>query len=121
MELLLEVRRVNGRRVFEDKDFRWLRVLNCMKRINMPVAKIKTYIDLAQQGDRTLRERYELIMEQKRKIEEEMAVLEECYQEFEYKEWYYQTAMAAGTEKVVENVASDEPTLEVDRIPSNGE
>lgn len=121
MELLLEVRRVNGRRVFEDKDFRWLRVLNCMKRINMPVAKIKTYIDLAQQGDRTLRERYELIMEQKRKIEEEMAVLEKCYQEFEYKEWYYQTAMAAGTEKVVENVASDEPTLEVDRIPSNGE
>lgn len=29
--LLPNIRRVNGKRVFEDKDFKWLRVLNCMK------------------------------------------------------------------------------------------
>ena len=39
--LLPYVNKVNGRRVFEDKDFKWLRVLNCMKNINMPIKKIK--------------------------------------------------------------------------------
>ncbi len=36
----------SGIRVFEDKDFKWLRVLNCMKRINMPISKIKEYVNL---------------------------------------------------------------------------
>ncbi len=117
MGLFPNVRRENGRRVFEDKDFRWLRVLNCMKNINMPITKIKEYVELTQQGDNTLQARYELILEQKRVIEEEMARLQKCYTEFEYKEWYYQTAIAAGTEAVVEDVTSTAPTLEIDKIP----
>ena len=34
------VKRVNGIRVFEDKDFPWLRMLNCLKNLNMPIKKI---------------------------------------------------------------------------------
>ena len=52
--LLPYVNKVNGRRVFEDKDFKWLRVLNCMKNINMPIKKIKEYVELVKQGDNTL-------------------------------------------------------------------
>lgn len=115
--LLPDVKRENGRRVFEDKDFRWLRVLNCMKRINMPLNKIKEYVELAKKGDDTLEERYALILEQKKKIEEEIEALNKCYQEFEYKEWYYKTAIEAGTEKVVENATACSPTLEIDKIP----
>ena len=33
--LLPNVNKVNGRRIFEDKDFKWLRVLNCIKNINL--------------------------------------------------------------------------------------
>ena len=40
--LLPNIKRVNGRRIFEDEDFKWLRVLNCMKKINMPIKKIKS-------------------------------------------------------------------------------
>ncbi len=56
--LLPYVKRENGRRVFEDKDFKWLRVLNCMKNINKPIKKIKEYVELALQGDSTLKARY---------------------------------------------------------------
>jgi DNA-binding transcriptional MerR regulator len=119
MGLFPEVRRENGRRVFEDKDFKWLRVLNCMKNIKMPITKIKEYLDLAQQGDTTLRARYDLILAQKQAIEAEIANLEKCRKEFEYKEWYYETAIKAGTEAVVENITSTAPTLEIDQIPSN--
>ncbi len=117
MGIFPNIKRVNGRRVFTDEDFKWLRVLKCMKRINMPVKKIQEYVALAQKGDATLKERYGLILEQKRLIEKEIAELQECYKEFEYKEWYYQTAIQAGTEKVVESVTSNEPTLHIDTIP----
>lgn len=117
--LLPNIKRVNGRRIFEDEDFKWLRVLNCMKKINMPIKKIKEYVELAKQGDSTLQERYALVLEQKAIIKNQIEELNICLKEFEYKEWYYQTAIEAGTEKVVENVTSISPTLEVDKIPKN--
>ena len=36
MGIFPNVKKVNGRRVFTDDDFKWLRVLKCMKKINMP-------------------------------------------------------------------------------------
>ena len=115
--LLPNVNKVNGRRIFEDKDFKWLRVLNCMKNINMPIKKIKEYVELAQKGDSTLKARYEMILEQKQVIQNQIKDLNNCLKEFEYKEWYYETAIKAGTESAVENVTSIAPTLEIDKIP----
>lgn len=115
--LLPNIKRINGRRVFEDEDFKWLRVLNCMKKINMPIKKIKEYVELAKLGDSSLQQRYNLILEQKGVIKNQIEELNICLQEFEYKEWYYQTAIKAGTEKVVENITSNSPTLEVDKVP----
>ena len=119
MGLLPGVKRVNGRRIFEDKDFKWLRVLNCMKKINMPIDKIKAYVELAEKGDSTLQERFDMILEQKEIVLGRIDELKNCLKEFEYKEWYYTEAIKAGTEKVVENVTSCSPTLEVDTIPKN--
>ena len=119
MGLLPGVKRVNGRRVFEDKDFKWLRVLNCMKKINMPIDKIKAYVELAEKGDSTLQERFDMILEQKEIVLSQIDELKNCLKEFEYKEWYYTEAIKAGTENVVENVTSCSPTLEVDTIPKN--
>lgn len=60
-----------------------------------------------------------MILEQKYIIEEQINDLNNCLKEFEYKEWYYKTAIEAGTKKVVENVTSIAPTLEIDKIPKN--
>ena len=117
MGLLPGVKRVNGRRVFEDKDFKWLRVLNCMKKINMPIDKIKAYVELAEKGDSTLQERFDMILEQKQFVLGQIAELKNCLKEFEYKEWYYTEAIKAGSEKEFMNITSDSPTLEVDKIP----
>lgn len=117
--LLPNIKRMNGRRIFEDEDFKWLRVLNCMKKINMPIKKIKKYVELAKQGDSTLEQRYRLILEQKVAIKNQINELNMCLQEFEYKEWYYQTAIEAGTEEILKDITSISPTLEVDKIPKN--
>ncbi len=119
MGIFPNIKKISGKRVFTDEDFKRLRVLKCMKKINMPVKKIQKYVELAQKGDATLEERYQMILEQKKVIEKEIKELQECYKEFQYKEWYYKTAIEAGTEKVVENITSNSPTLDVDIIPKN--
>ena len=115
--LLPHIKRVNGIRVFEDEDFRWLRVLNCLKNTKMPIKKIRKYVQLAQKGDETLQERYQLIQEQKEYILSQIQEYQYYLQEIEYKEWYYQQAIQAGSEESVKKHGSNHATLEVDRIP----
>lgn len=116
--LLPHIKRVNGMRVFEDEDFRWLRVLNCLKNTKMPIKKIRKYVELAQKGDETLQERYQLIQEQKEYILSQIQEYQYYLQEIEYKEWYYQQAIQAGSEESVKKHGSNHATLEVDRIPA---
>lgn len=117
--LLPDVKRKNGIRVFENKDFKWLRVLNCLKNTNMPIKKIKEYVKLAQQGDSTLKERYDLIKEQKENILHQIEQLKYYLKEVEYKAWYYETAMKEGTEKNILEQMLDIPTFEIDQVPKN--
>ena len=117
--LLPNVKRVNGIRVFEDKDFKWLRVLNCLKNTNMPIKKIKEYVELAEKGDSTLKERRELIKEQKQVILDQIEEYKKCLKEVEFKEWYYDTAIKRGTEKGLADLVSDKATLDIDKIPKD--
>lgn len=116
--LLPNIKRVNGIRVFEDEDFKWLRVLNCLKNTNMPIKKIKRYVDLAQEGDATLKERQQLIQEQKQNILDQIKQFQYYLQEIEYKEWYYKEAIKAGSEKAIYDLIPDIATFEIDKIPN---
>lgn len=116
--LLPNVKRINGRRVFEDTDFSWLRVLNCMRNTGMPIKEIRKYMSLCEQGDTTLQERYVMIQAQKRRIEEEILFLEHNLKELKYKEWYYEKALEAGSESIHQHTPC-KPTFEVDQIPKD--
>lgn len=111
------VKRVHGIRVFEDQDFPWLRMLNCLKNINMPIKKIKEYVDLALQGDETLQQRYQLILEQEQSIEKQMQELVYYKKQIDFKKAYYEKAIEAGTEEAVKDWPNPKATLEVDTLP----
>lgn len=119
--LLPNIKRVNGIRIFEEEDFSWLRVLNCMKNTGMPIRKIKRYVDLSKQGDSTLEERYELIKEQRQNVQDQMDQLKYYMEELDYKDWYYRTAIEKGSEEAVSKMIQDNPSkgLENDKIPRN--
>ena len=117
--LLPEVNRVNGIRVFEDRDFAWLRILNCLKNTNMPIKKIKEYVELTKLGDSSLKERYEIIKEQKEKILEQIEQFQYYLKEIEFKEWYYETALKEGTEKNMMERIKNNPSFDLDEIPKN--
>lgn len=115
--LFPNVKRVNGIRIFEDKDFVWLRVLNCLRRINMPVKKMKEYVLLCSKGDESLKERLKMIEEQEENINLQIKELEYYKKEIEFKKEYYKAAIAAGSEDAVKDWSCKEATLEVDKLP----
>jgi DNA-binding transcriptional MerR regulator len=116
--LLPDIERVNGRRVFTDKDFAWLRVLNCLKNTGMPIKEIRRYIELCQKGDSTLEERYRIILDQKKAILSQIESLQYNLKEINYKEWYYEKAIEAGTESIHYGKPAD-LSLAPDEIPNN--
>ncbi|MBO5528000.1 MAG: MerR family transcriptional regulator [Bacilli bacterium] len=111
------VKRVNGIRVFEDKDFPWLRMLNCLKNLNLPIKKIKEYVDLAVRGDETLKERYQLILEQEENIQKQIQELQYYKKQIDFKKAYYEKAIEVGTEEAVKDWPNPAATLDVDEVP----
>jgi DNA-binding transcriptional MerR regulator len=116
--LLPGVKRINGIRVFEDKDFAWLRILNCLKNTGMPIKRIKEYAELAKLGDESLERRYHLIQEQRQYVQDQIDQLNYYMQELDFKDWYYRTAIKAGSEDDV-RISDYEASLEPDCIPKN--
>lgn len=114
--LLPDIKRKNGKRIFTDDDFRWIKVLNCLKNTGMALKDIKIYFELSKKGDSTLQDRYDIIANQKEIIYDKIEELKLNLKELEYKEWYYKKAIEAGTEDIHKNRPCN-PTLEPDEIP----
>jgi DNA-binding transcriptional MerR regulator len=98
--LLPNVERVNGRRIFREKDLAWLKLLNCLKNTGMPLKDIHTYLELCQLGDSSLQDRLDIVLKHKQSIEDQIASLQLNLKEIEYKVWYYQKAIEFGSESI---------------------
>ncbi|WP_100487297.1 MerR family transcriptional regulator [Sporolactobacillus pectinivorans] len=56
----------NNNRVFDDVDIEWVEIVTCLRATEMPLAKIKHYIELCLEGDKSVPERYRIMVEQQR-------------------------------------------------------
>lgn len=90
----------NGTRVFKDEDFQGLNIITCMKNSGMPIKDIKKFMDLCNEGDSKLQERLEIFLERKEVVQKQMEELNKVMETINYKIWYYETAIEAGTEAV---------------------
>ncbi|MBQ3095287.1 MAG: MerR family transcriptional regulator [Clostridia bacterium] len=97
-----------GIRVFKESDYEWLQVISCLKKTGMQLRDIKTFIEMAMQGDQTIEPRLALITKQKESVKAQIAELEETLRTLEFKEWYYNTAKENGTTSVPRNMTLDE-------------
>lgn len=97
-----------GIRVFKDSDFEWLMVIGCLKKTGMQLRDIKSFIEMAMQGDETIEPRLALITKQKAEVQAQIAELEETLRTLEFKEWYYTTAKESGATSVPRNMTLEE-------------
>lgn len=122
--LFPNVKRSNGGiRVFSDVEVDALKVIECLKTTGMEIKDIKRFLDWCLEGDQSLQKRRDMFFERKEIVEKQMEELKKTMEILQYKCWYYQTALAAGTEDaprsmsigdLPENVKNGKAALERD-------
>lgn len=107
--LLPSVSRTNsGIRKFDDDDLDRLSIIECLKKTGLSIKKIKQFIDWCSEGDSTIQLRYEMFQECREETLRKINELKETLEMIDYKCWYYETAMKAGTTKIHESLPDKE-------------
>ena len=109
-------RSAGGARMFKESDFEWLRLIECLKSTGMPIRDIKQFIDWYMEGDTTLPQRRDMFYERKRAVEAQIEMLQATLDMIDYKCWYYDTAVAAGSSRALQALKPEELTVEVSRL-----
>lgn len=79
-----------GIRNYEEDDLKRIEFIKCMRSAEIPVIVLKEYVDLFAAGDETIKERRELLEEQKHILENKIAKMQEAYEKLNKKiDMYY--------------------------------
>ena len=79
----------NNIRMFSEDDLAWVRIVKCLRSVWTENKAIKRYIDLCIQGDSTIKERYQIILDTKAKALEQLEELHKQIDLLNYKENFY--------------------------------
>ncbi|MCI8647779.1 MAG: MerR family transcriptional regulator [Firmicutes bacterium] len=98
-----------GIRMFSDKDYEWLKVIECLKQSGLSIKEIRAFIEMAQRGDESsLAERRALFQDRRDAVKKQMEEMRETLALLEFKCWYYEQAIEDGTEERVRSLSLDE-------------
>lgn len=65
-------RKPSGIRDYTQEDCNWVEFIKCMRSAGLPIEVLIKYVGLFQKGDSTLVERKELLLDQRKKIQEQI-------------------------------------------------
>lgn len=85
-----------GKRVFTTIDLVALNTVNCLKLTGMSLKDIKQYIEWYLEGDSTMQKRYDLFVERKAFVEEQMAFFEKLLNIIDLKCEFYEKNLKHG-------------------------
>ena len=118
--LLPFVERSNsGIRMFSDKDYEWLKIIECLKKSGLSIKEIRSYIDMTKRGDDSLEERLQLFEERKKDVERQMKELQETLDLLKYKCWDYEMAIQDQSEERVRSLSAEELPEEYKKIKNH--
>jgi DNA-binding transcriptional MerR regulator len=86
-----------GHRRYTPQDVYWLRICMKLRASAMPLAKIRRLAELVREGPGNEPERLALLREQQRRVEHQLAELEECLRIITRKVGVYEQHLADGT------------------------
>ena len=86
-----------GNRIFDDETLARLSIVECLKKTGLSIKDIKAFIDWCEEGDSTIDDRLQLFLRQREAVLAQINQLKCTLQTIDYKIWYYETAKAAGT------------------------
>lgn len=106
--LFPNLQRSAGIRMFGEQELEQLRVIECLKRSGLEIKDIKRFMELCKEGSKTFKDRKEIFEQQKLAVEREIEKLKKTHDMLQYKCWYYQTAIADGSEDQIKKMLPDQ-------------
>ena len=97
-----------GLRMFTEKDYEWLKVIECLKNSGLSIKEIRDFIHMVGRGDDSLQERLELFQSRREAVQKQIDDYQKMMELLNYKCWYYEQAIRDGTEQRVHELAEEE-------------
>ena len=84
----------NNRRIFDEKDIKWINDLTCLKRCSMSIQEMKEYLDLCLQGASTIPLRKELLAKKQEALRLSIKELENSVSYIDWKQNFYDEVLS---------------------------
>ena len=88
--VITPMRNSSNRRRYSDKDISWIAFIKRLKATGMPIKEIKKYAALRAEGDATLSERMEMLIQHRQSLREQIRQLQEHEAKLDEKIVFYQ-------------------------------
>ena len=114
------IQRQSGIRKFSDRELEALRVIECLKASGLEIKDIKQFMAWCTEGASTYAKRKELFETRRKAVEAELADLQKTLDMIRFKCWYYETAIADGSEDRIGKMLPDKLPPEIQKLYDNG-
>jgi len=82
-------RSLNGHRDYQEKDLAWVELAKCLRNAGLTVEAIVQYVKLSMEGESTIPDRYELLMQQREGLLVQRRQMDEALQRLDRKISHY--------------------------------
>lgn len=88
----------HGTRLFTEENMDWVNLVLCLRNTGMSISDTKHFVELCKKGDCSIPERYQIILDQKKKAEEDLMEMQKRLAVLSHKENYYKSMLGKKTE-----------------------
>jgi len=96
----------NNRRVFSEKDVKWIKDLTCLKKCGMSIEEMKKYLALCLEGKSSISERKRMLDKKQENLRATIKELEESVAYIDWKQNFYDEILS-GKRPYVSNLISN--------------
>lgn len=97
----------NNRRIFDERDVKWIRDLTCLKRCGMSIQEMKAYLDLCMEGQTSIPQRKEMLARKRAALLESVKALEDSIAYIDWKQGFYDEVLS-GARPYISNLIRTE-------------
>ena len=97
----------NNRRIFDEKDVKWIKDLTCLKKCGMSILEMKEYLELCLQGESTIMQRKEMLAKKREALLGSIKELENSVAYIDWKQNFYDEVLS-GARPYVSNLIRTE-------------
>ena len=84
----------NNRRVFDERDVKWIKDLVCLKKCGMSIQEMKEYLELCLQGESSIPQRKEMLAEKQKALRATIQELEDSVAYIAWKQNFYDEVLS---------------------------